>query len=74
MEALPKLFPGYIDAEAWRDSGWNDEIRQKIPKLKNRLRLEGKVAVVTAAGPSGPGFGKDKAAAILFAQEAAKGV
>ncbi len=37
-----------------------------------RLRLEGKVAIVTGAGSSGPGFGTGKATSILFAQEGAK--
>lgn len=35
-------------------------------------RLEGKVAIVTGAGSSGPGVGNGKAAAILFAREGAK--
>jgi NAD(P)-dependent dehydrogenase (short-subunit alcohol dehydrogenase family) len=34
--------------------------------------LEGKVAIVTGAGSSGPGFGTGKATAILFAREGAK--
>src|SRR5262249_37215284 len=34
-------------------------------------RLAGKVAVVTGAGPRGPGVGNGKAAAILFAREGA---
>ena len=37
-----------------------------------RLRLEGKVAIVTGAGSSGPGIGTGKAAATLFAREGAK--
>ena len=37
-----------------------------------RLRLEGKVAIVTGAGSSGPGVGTGKATSILFAQEGAK--
>lgn len=37
-----------------------------------RLRLEGKVAIVTGAGSRGPGFGTGKATSILFAQEGAK--
>ena len=37
-----------------------------------RLRLEGKVAIVTGAGSSGPGVGTGKAAAVLFAREGAK--
>ena len=37
-----------------------------------RLRLEGKVAVITGAGSSGPGLGTGKAASILFAREGAK--
>ncbi len=36
-----------------------------------RLRLEGKVAIVTGAGSSGPGFGTGKATSILFAREGA---
>lgn len=35
-------------------------------------RLEGKVAIVTGAGSSGPGVGTGKATAILFAREGAK--
>ena len=35
-------------------------------------RLEGKVALVTGAGASGPGWGNGKAAAVLFAREGAK--
>ncbi len=37
-----------------------------------RLRLEGKVAIITGAGSSGPGLGTGKAASILFAREGAK--
>jgi NAD(P)-dependent dehydrogenase (short-subunit alcohol dehydrogenase family) len=35
-------------------------------------RLRGKVALVTGAGSSGPGFGNGKATAILFAREGAR--
>jgi hypothetical protein len=35
-------------------------------------RLEGKVAIVTGAGSSGPGVGTGKATSILFAREGAK--
>ena len=35
-------------------------------------RLEGKVAIVTGAGSSGPGVGNGKAMATLFAREGAK--
>jgi NAD(P)-dependent dehydrogenase (short-subunit alcohol dehydrogenase family) len=35
-------------------------------------RLAGKVALVTGAGSSGPGWGNGKAAAVLFAREGAK--
>ena len=35
-------------------------------------RLEGKVAIVTGAGSSGPGIGNGKAAAVLFAREGAR--
>ncbi len=35
-------------------------------------RLEGKVAIVTGAGSSGPGWGNGKATAALFAREGAK--
>lgn len=44
----------------------NQSNQQKQP------RLAGKVAVVTGAGSSGPGFGTGKATAILFAREGAK--
>ena len=37
-----------------------------------RLRLEGKVAIVTGAGSSGPGFGTGKASSMLFASEGAR--
>ena len=39
---------------------------------ERRPRLEGKVAIVTGAGSSGPGIGNGKATAILFAREGAK--
>jgi hypothetical protein len=39
---------------------------------ERRPRLEGKVAIVTGAGSSGPGSGTGKAAAVLFAREGAK--
>jgi NAD(P)-dependent dehydrogenase (short-subunit alcohol dehydrogenase family) len=35
-------------------------------------RLKGKVAIVTGAGSSGPGWGNGKAAAVLFAREGAR--
>ncbi len=38
---------------------------------QRRPRLEGKVAIVTGAGSSGPGFGTGKATAILFGREGA---
>ncbi|MBI3303407.1 MAG: SDR family NAD(P)-dependent oxidoreductase, partial [Deltaproteobacteria bacterium] len=40
--------------------------------LERRPRLEGKVAIVTGAGSSGPGVGTGKAMSILFAREGAK--
>ena len=39
---------------------------------ERRGRLEGKVAIITGAGSSGPGVGNGKAAAVLFAREGAK--
>ena len=39
---------------------------------QRRLRLEGKVAIVTGAGSSGPGAGTGKASSILFAREGAR--
>ena len=39
---------------------------------RSRFRLEGKVAIVTGAGSSGPGVGTGKATAILFAREGAR--
>ena len=39
---------------------------------QRRLRLEGKVAIVTGAGSSGPGVGTGKASSILFAREGAR--
>ena len=39
---------------------------------QGRLRLQGKVAIVTGAGSSGPGVGTGKAASTLFAREGAK--
>lgn len=41
-----------------------------MPERKGRL--EGKVAIVTGAGSSGPGVGNGKAASVLFAREGAK--
>ena len=35
-------------------------------------RLKDKIAIVTGAGASGPGWGNGKAAAVLFAREGAK--
>ena len=35
-------------------------------------RLKGKVALVSGAGSSGPGWGNAKATAVLFAREGAK--
>ena len=35
-------------------------------------RLKDKVAIVTGAGSSGPGWGNGKATAVLFAREGAK--
>ncbi|MEE8545920.1 MAG: 3-oxoacyl-ACP reductase, partial [Alphaproteobacteria bacterium] len=35
-------------------------------------RLEGKVAIVTGAGSSGPGWGNGKATAVLYAREGAR--
>ena len=35
-------------------------------------RLDGKVAIVTGAGSSAPGYGTGKATAILFAREGAR--
>src|SRR6266540_7389912 len=37
-----------------------------------RLRLGGKVAIVTGAGSSGPGIGTGKAISVLFAREGAR--
>ncbi len=39
---------------------------------QGRLRLEGKVAIVTGAGSSRPGVGTGKASSMLFAREGAK--
>ena len=39
---------------------------------QHRRRLEGKVAIVTGAGSSGPGVGTGKATAIVYAREGAK--
>jgi len=39
---------------------------------ESKLRLDGKVAIVTGAGSRGPGIGNGKATAILFAREGAK--
>ena len=47
-----------------------------MPEVKGRPerkgRMEGKVAIVTGGGSSGPGIGNGKAAAVLFAREGAK--
>ena len=40
--------------------------------MEQPLRLEGRVAVVTGAGSSGPGFGTGKAISVLFAREGAR--
>ena len=40
--------------------------------MEGRLRLQGKVAIVTGAGSSGPGIGNGKATSILFAREGAR--
>ena len=40
--------------------------------LERHPRLEGKVAIATGAGSSGPGVGNGKATAVLFAHEGAK--
>ena len=39
---------------------------------ERRPRLEGKVAIVTGAGSSGPGVGTGRAASVLFAREGAR--
>jgi NAD(P)-dependent dehydrogenase (short-subunit alcohol dehydrogenase family) len=39
---------------------------------ERRPRLEGKVAIVTGAGSSGPGIGTGKAISVLFAREGAR--
>jgi NAD(P)-dependent dehydrogenase (short-subunit alcohol dehydrogenase family) len=39
---------------------------------ERRPRLEGKVAIVTGAGSSGPGLGNGRATSVLFAREGAK--
>ena len=39
---------------------------------ERRPRLEGKVAIVTGAGSSGPGIGNGKATSVMFAREGAK--
>ena len=36
------------------------------------LKLDGRVAIVTGAGSSGPGFGTGKAISVLFAREGAR--
>jgi NAD(P)-dependent dehydrogenase (short-subunit alcohol dehydrogenase family) len=40
--------------------------------MQRRPRLEGKIAIITGAGSSGPGVGVGKATSILFAREGAK--
>ena len=40
--------------------------------VERKGRLEGKAAIVTGAGSSGPGVGNGKAAAVLFAREGAR--
>jgi NAD(P)-dependent dehydrogenase (short-subunit alcohol dehydrogenase family) len=40
--------------------------------LEATRKLDGKIAIVTGAGSSGPGFGTGKATAVLFAREGAK--
>jgi NAD(P)-dependent dehydrogenase (short-subunit alcohol dehydrogenase family) len=41
-------------------------------RVNHQGRLKDKVAIVTGAGSSGPGWGNGKAAAVLFAREGAK--
>ena len=45
---------------------------EDIGRPERKGRMEGKVAIVTGAGSSGPGIGNGKAAAVLFAREGAK--
>ena len=40
--------------------------------MEQPLKLDGRVAIVTGAGSSGPGYGTGKAISILFAREGAK--
>jgi len=47
-------------------SEWGRTIVEQQPKL------EGRVAIVTGAGSSGPGFGTGKAISVLFAREGAR--
>ena len=39
---------------------------------EDNSRLDGKVAIITGAGSSGPGYGVGKATSILFARQGAK--
>ena len=43
-----------------------------MARVERRLRLDGKVAIVTGAGSRGPGVGNGKATAVLFAREGAR--
>ena len=40
--------------------------------IEDNSRLDGKVAIITGAGSSGPGYGVGKATSILFARQGAK--
>ena len=63
---IPIVFPPHPQA-------LSRGIAESMKSKKNyQGRLKGKVAIVTGAGSSGPGWGNGKAAAVLFAREGAK--
>ena len=50
----------------------NTEMGKQVEGRKMGERLKDKVAIVTGAGSSGPGWGNGKATAVLFAREGAR--
>jgi hypothetical protein len=61
---LPPWFPPF--------RGWRQEATRNGADVQPGLKLEGRVAIVTGAGSSGPGFGTGKAISVLFAREDAR--
>lgn len=60
-----------MPARGWEAHDMSDVDWDRPFGARPERRLQGKVAIVTGAGSSGPGYGTGKAAAILFAREGA---